>query len=214
MNPLMPPFRAVRELRTTKLRKVRIAVVTIFPFVLPLSPVGAAKIQDCTWCHGTSAQGLSTAPRLAGQRHQYIQKQLQNFSNHARDNPFSKQYMWGAAAALGPQTSRDLALYFSMLSPKAAGDGDRELAALGKTLYELGNADLDIPSCAVCHGPNAEGIRDIPRLAGLSSYYLKRRLEEWVEGYHAGADFPMPRVASRLSPSQIQALSSYLSFIK
>jgi cytochrome c553 len=214
MNPIMSPFRPVRELRTTKLRKLRLAVLTIAPFVLPLWPVDAAKIQDCTWCHGTSAQGLSTAPRLAGQRHQYIQKQLQNFGNHTRDNPFSKQYMWGAAAALNPRTTHDLALYFSTLSPKAAGDGDRELAALGKTLYDLGSADLNIPSCAVCHGPNAEGIRDIPRLAGLSSYYLKRRLEEWVEGYHAGADFPMPRVATTLSAGQIDALAAYLSFAK
>jgi cytochrome c553 len=197
-----------------RLRKLGIAVLAMAPFALPPWAVGAAKIQNCTWCHGTSAQGLSTAPRLAGQRHQYIQKQLQSFGNHTRDNPFSKQYMWGAAAALSPQTSYDLAMYFSTLSPKAANDGNRELVALGKALYELGNSDMNIPTCVVCHGPNAEGIRDIPRLAGLSSSYLKRRLEEWVEGYHAAAESPMPRVATKLSTSQIDAIAAYLSFVK
>ena len=69
-------------------------------------------------------------------------------------------------------------------------------------------------SCAVCHGPNAEGIRQIPRLGGLSYYYLKQKLEQWGEGYHAAAEPPMPRIASKLSPNQIEALASYLSFVK
>jgi hypothetical protein len=54
-----------------------------------------------------------------------------------------------------------------------------------------------------CHGPNAEGIRDIPRLGGLSYSYLKRRLEQWGEGYHAAAPPPMPRIAGKLPPNEI-----------
>jgi cytochrome c553 len=67
--------------------------------------------------------------------------------------------------------------------------------------------------CAACHGPNAEGIRDIPRLGGLSYGYLKRRLEQWGQGYHAAAPPPMPRIAGKLPPGQIEALASYLSFL-
>jgi hypothetical protein len=43
---------------------------------------------------------------------------------------------------------------------------------------------------------------------------LKRRLEQWAEGYHAAAGPPMPDIASKLSPDQIEALASYLSFVK
>jgi cytochrome c553 len=68
-----------------------------------------ANIKNCTWCHGTSGQGVSTAPRLAGQRNQYIEKQLASFHRHTRDNPFSRQYMWGAVAALSPQLVHELA---------------------------------------------------------------------------------------------------------
>jgi hypothetical protein len=50
-------------------------------------------------------------------------------------------------------------------------------------------------------------------LAGLSYGYLKRRLEEWGEGYHASAEAPMPRIASKLYPEEIEALASFLSFV-
>ena len=55
---------------------------------------------------------------------------------------------------------------------------------------------------------------EIPRLGGLSYFYLKRRLAQWGEGYHAAAAPPMPRIASKLSPDAIEALASYLSFVQ
>ena len=107
-------------------------------------------IRNCTWCHGTAAQGFTTAPRLAGQRQQYITNQLLDFNRHTRDNPLSKQYMWAAAENLNPQIARDLALYFSTLPPRAANDGDSELAARGKEIYELGIANSNVVACVVC----------------------------------------------------------------
>jgi cytochrome c553 len=58
------------------------------------------------------------------------------------------------------------------------------------------------------------GAGEIPRLAGLSYHYLKRRLEQWGEGYHAAAAAPMPGIATQLSTNEIEALASYLSFVK
>jgi cytochrome c553 len=171
-------------------------------------------VRNCTWCHGGSGQGYTPAPRLAGQRYQYIENQLVNFGEHTRNNPFSKQYMWGAAANLSPQTEHNLAVYFSRLSPRSADDGDRVLVSLGGTIYQQGLPDSNIVACVVCHGPNAEGVGEIPRLAGLAYTYLKRRLEQWGEGYHAAAGPPMPDIAGKLSPNQIEALASYLSFVK
>jgi len=194
----------------------KIAVLALVASAVPAlgGDVGTVKFRNCTWCHGESAQGYGAAPRLAAQRPKYIANQLLSFHNHTRNNPFSKQYMWGAAANLSPGTMRYLAVYFSTLPPQVANDGDKELAATGRALYEHGNPDLNTVSCAVCHGPNAEGIREIPRLGGLSYYYLKRKLKQWGEGYHATAEPPMPRIASKLSDNQIEALASYLSFVK
>jgi cytochrome c553 len=140
--------------------------------------------------------------------------QLLSFRRHTRDNPFSQQYMWGAVENLAPWTAHDLASYFSTIPPQSANDGNPELAPLGRAIYEGGNPDADIVACAACHGPNAEGVREIPRLGGLSYAYLKRRLEQWGEGYHASAEPPMPRIASKLAPDEIEALASYLSFVR
>jgi cytochrome c553 len=194
----------------------KIAILALITSALPAlaGNMEPASVRNCTWCHGASGQGYAPAPRLAGQRSQYTESQLLSFIKHTRDNPFSKQYMWGAAANLSPNTMHYLAVYFSQELPKAADDGDNKLAASGKTLFEDGNPEENTVSCAVCHGPNAEGIRDIPRLAGLSYYYLKRKLKQWGEGYHVGAKAPMPGIASRLSSNEIEALASYLSFVK
>jgi cytochrome c553 len=199
-----------------KLVTSRIALLAIVAAALATfaGRADAASIQDCTWCHGPSSQGFGPAPRLAGQRFQYMENQLRALYRHTRDNPFSKQFMWGAAANLSPKAARDFASYFSTLHPKAANDGDQELAAAGRKIYESGNPQANIVSCAVCHGPHAEGIRQIPRLGGLSYYYLKRRLEQWGEGYHATAEYPMPQVARNLPPRVIEQLASYLSFVK
>jgi len=199
-----------------KFVRSKIAVLALVASAVPALAwdMGTVKFRNCTWCHGESAQGYGAAPRLAAQRLQYIENQLLSFRKHTRDNPFSKQYMWGAAANLSPRTAHYLAIYFSTLPSEVANDGDKELAAAGRALYEHGNPDSNTVSCAVCHGPNAEGIRGIPRLGGLSYDYLKRKLEQWGEGYHAAAEPPMPRIASKLSPNQIEALASYLSFVK
>ncbi|UFX46260.1 cytochrome c [Bradyrhizobium sp. 41S5] len=172
------------------------------------------SVQNCAWCHGTSAQGYAIAPRLAGQRPAYLETQLKSFHEHFRDAPLSKQYMWNATAVLGPQAARDLAAYFATIPPRPANDGNRNLAATGRTIYMEGIPEANIAACYACHGPDAEGIRDIPRLGGLSRFYLKARLEQWGQGYHSVPGSPMPLVARPLASAEIEALASYLSFIR
>jgi cytochrome c553 len=196
---------------------VRIALLAIVCAVA--GPVAAqelrpANVRNCTWCHGTSGQGYASAPRLAGQRPAYTEKELRAFHNHTRDNPRSRQYMWNAAEALNARKAHDLAAYFSSIPGRSAKDGHRDLVTQGKTIYELGIPDANIVSCVVCHGPNGEGVRDIPRLSGLSYAYLRDRLEQWNAGYHATAAYPMPKVARSLSPAEVEALASYLSFAR
>jgi cytochrome c553 len=199
-------------MRYIRLKIVVLALICSVPWLA--SHAESPGVRNCTWCHGSSAKGYLPAPRLAGQHPQYLENQLVNFSEHTRDNPLSKQYMWGAAGNLSPLIARDLARYFSMLSFEAANDGYPELAAAGKKIYEEGIPESNIVSCVACHGPNAQGIGDIPRLGGLEYSYLKRRLAQWGEGYDAAAKPPMPRIASRLSPQHVEALASYLSFVQ
>ena len=194
--------------------KLAILAVLVLPAPSWAGSSMAASIRNCTWCHGTAAQGYAVAPRLAGQRARYIETQLGGYAAHFRDNPLSKQYMWGAAANLRPDAVRDLAEYFASLPPKAAHDGRRALADKGQAIYLQGIPEANVVACLACHGPGGQGVREFPRLGGLSYFYLKRRLQEWGQGYHSTPSSPMPMVASTLGPDEIEALASYLSFVR
>src|SRR6266567_9231148 len=115
---------------------LKMAILMIAAFMAPAAAGdGGASVGNCTWCHGTSGEGYMVAPRLAGQRPAYIESQIRSFRDHTRDNPFSKQYMWGAVAALDSRAARDLAAYFATIHPKPANDGDPNLVAKGKAIY-------------------------------------------------------------------------------
>jgi cytochrome c553 len=202
-----------------EMKRIRFKIAALAVFALAVSTVSAwsgesAAVRNCTWCHGAGAQGYTVAPRLAGQRPAYIMSQIRSFHEHVRDNPFSRQYMWGAVASLGPYTARDLANYFASIPPRPANDGNSALATRGRTIYMDGIPEANIVSCYACHGPNAEGIRDIPRLGGLAYFYIKARLEQWGQGYHSTPGSPMPLVATHLGPDEVEALASYLSFVR
>ena len=196
---------------------LKIAILAVFASTVSTVSSWAgesAAVRNCTWCHGAGAQGYTVAPRLAGQRPQYIMSQIRSFREHARNNPFSRQYMWGAVAALDPSTAHELASYFASIPPKPANDGNDTLASRGRTIFMDGIPEANIVSCYACHGPNAEGVRDIPRLGGLAYFYIKGRLEQWGQGYHSTPGSPMPMVASHLGPDEVEALASYLSFVR
>jgi cytochrome c553 len=191
------------------LRKISVLTISLLlsgPLLADDLPV-----RDCGWCHGMSGQGSAKAPRLAGQRAAYIVNQVRAFKTHKRGGVLWVKYMWYATAHLDPLTARELAAYFSALPAEAARDGESDLVAKGRAIFENGVPDENIPACQACHGPAAQGVREIPRLGGLSYYYVRRRLEDWGQGLDASGT-PMPRIAASLSPMQIDALASFMSF--
>ena len=73
---------------------------------------GKAKAAVCAACHG--AAGISPNPlwpNLAGQKDQYMMKQLKAFKDGTRKDPL----MSGQAAALTDADIENLAAYFSSL---------------------------------------------------------------------------------------------------
>ena len=134
-----------------------------------LAAADSVPVRNCTWCHGTSAQGFTIAPRLAGQRQQYIENQLLSFYRHTRDNPLSQQYMWGAAANLSAQTADELAAYFSTLPAAvrapAVGAVSVRKSRTQVTLFHVGAVDEkcsyteehDEPERAICERGAEEG---------------------------------------------------------
>jgi cytochrome c553 len=179
-----------------------------------------AKIQYCQECHGMSGQGLSggylTIPRIAGQTPKYIEKQLLAFNEGMRDKNSAVGIT--TAHALNPAMRPPLAAHFSSLNPEPTGGGPRDLVDTGKKIYEEGVPEANVAACSGCHGPEAKGKNEIPRLAGQLNSYIEKELTDWskVRGQNPlneGAAAAMKQVAHSLSPSQIAALAAYLSYL-
>jgi cytochrome c553 len=112
-----------------------------------------------------------------------------------------------------PENECEVAAYLSTLEPQPFNNGDETLVALGESIFKNGVPEDNVPACQFCHGPDAQGGGIFPRLGGQSAHYLKRRLQQWVEGYGVIAAH-MPGIAQKLSPEQMDAVTSYLSYVK
>ncbi len=177
-----------------------------------------AKIEYCKTCHGLSAQGYHgfyPIPRLAGQQEQYIENQLLAFSEGRRKNT----YMYPVAHSLSHEQQAALARYFSTLNARPLRSAPRSLAAAGKTLYEEGDPTANVPACMACHGGEAKGQGEIPRLAGQLPDYIVNKLVNWnrergQDPHHPDISAIMLPTSHNLSKSQIRAVAAYVSHLQ
>jgi cytochrome c553 len=173
-----------------------------------------AKLLYCKTCHGLSAQGYRgyfPMPRLAGQQPQYLENQLRAFVERRRTNPV----MANVAHALSPSMISALATHFRTLDPRPIGGAPRQSAANGKTIFDDGIPEANVPACSACHGTGGHGQNEIPRLAGQLYEYTVGQLTGWgkVRGQGSAVDTSaiMAPTAHNLSRSQIEAVAAYVS---
>ncbi len=176
-----------------------------------------AKLQYCKTCHGLQAQGYRgwfPMPRLAGQQPQYLENQLRAFIERRRTNPV----MANVAHVLSPAMIDSLATHLKNLDPKPIGGAPRGSLALGKRIYEEGLPESNVPACAACHGSEAKGQNEIPRLAGQLYEYTVGQLTGWakVRGQGSAVDTSaiMAPTAHNLSRSQVEAVAAYVSYLQ
>jgi hypothetical protein len=60
--------------------------------------------------------------------------------------------MFNVAHVLSPSMVTALAAHFRDLNPKPLGGAPKEPLAMGKTIYEQGVPEANIPPCSSCHG--------------------------------------------------------------
>jgi cytochrome c553 len=177
-----------------------------------------AKIEYCTTCHGLSGQGYRafyTMPRLAGQQTEYFVNQLRAFVERRREN----KYMYSVAHALNPAMLTGLAAHFHGLNPKPLGGAPKALVAAGKKIYEEGVPESNVPACMACHGPDAKGRGEIPRLAGQLHDYILSKLanldRERGQG-HASPDTSalMLPTSHSLTKAQTASIAAYVSYLQ
>jgi len=173
-----------------------------------------AKFEYCTTCHGPSAQGFRgyfLMPRLAGQQPQYIENQLRALLERRRVNPVMANVAHGITTAMIPA----LAQRMNALNPPLYGGAPSGDVALGKEIFANGLPDQNVPACSACHGPDAKGQREIPRLAGQLYWYMVYTLSIWNsergQGGREDISWIMRPTVANLTPKQVQALAEYVS---
>lgn len=177
-----------------------------------------AKLAYCEDCHGPSGQGFHgyfPIPRLAGQQTQYLKNQLEAFVEHRRTN----NIMFNVAHSLSPGMISALANDFHTLAPPPVGGGVRHLVPVGEKIFQNGVPESNVAACAACHGPNAQGSGEIPRLAGQLPNYVFNKLINWSKERGQVASKPdisavMSPVAHSLTRPQVEAVAAYLSYLK
>jgi cytochrome c553 len=86
--------------------------------------------------------------------------------------------------------------------------------AKGRMLAKGGVEGRSI-ACTTCHGPDLEGVGEVPRIAGLSAVYVGRQLAGFRGSARTGAVAePMRAAAANLTDADILALSAYLVSLK
>ena len=177
-----------------------------------------AKLEYCKTCHGLSGRGYLgwfPMPRLAGQQPEYLKNQLRAFIEHRRTN----NVMFNVAHSLSPELMSALAANFKALNPAPVGGAPRRFIAEGKKIFEDGLPEANIAACAACHGPDATGTGEIPRLAGQLYPYVTRTLTNWGKERGQNPTEPdtsaiMSPVAHSLSKSQIEAVAAFVSYLR
>ena len=177
-----------------------------------------AKLAYCQVCHGAMGQGFRgyyPIPRLAGQQPEYFENQLQAFIEHRRTN----NIMFNVAHVLSPQMLAALAVSFQGFDPKPLGGAPKNSLAAGKKIYDEGIPSAGVPGCTSCHGPQAKGDAQFPRLAGQLNDYIFNKLTNWSSERGQNPSNPdasaiMEPIAHNLTKPQIEAVAAYVSSLE
>ena len=155
---------------------------------------GLQKSSVCVGCHSPKGKSSNAQrPNLAAQQAEYLAMQLQAFKAGNRKNPM----MQTMAINLKDDDIENLAAYYAGLPSVRAG-GEPSLAEEGQKKATI---------CLGCHGANAEGNGQIPRLAGQHPEYLEKQLNYFKTGTRKSSQ--MEAIAANLSDVDIKELAAY-----
>ena len=180
----------------------------------PAIPATATAQQVCSNCHGIDGNSVSpNFPRLAAQQEAYIIAQLGQFKSHNRSDPAGFEYMWGLSKHLTDDQIKGLAAYFAAQKPSANASGGATLMREGKEIFEKGIPASSVPSCATCHGAEAQGNGAFPRLAGQHADYLIKQLNVFQKTEQRPEGAVMKTITHFLTPDNMAAVATYLQAI-
>lgn len=184
----------------------------------------ARGVLACASCHGAAGNSTIPAnPNLAGQPHEYILKQLQDFKAQG-DKPAARRGAGGADTVMtmfvSPLTAEDMAnvAYYLAQQPldmeTAANATNEATMERGQTIWRGGIPDRKVPACAACHSANGAGIPGVyPRISGQFPSYIAEQMKLFRSGDRANGPM-MHDIADRMSDADIAAVSDYAAGLR
>ncbi len=181
------------------------------PAAKPDLAKGQTSALVCGACHtADGSRGSPANPILQGQHPEYLAKQLHEFKAGVRKNAI----MQGMAGALSDDDIRNVTAFYASKVAKPGFAKQKTLVALGEKIYRGGIADKAVPACAGCHGPAGSGIpAQYPRLGGQHGDYVESQMNAFRSGLRANSA-QMTAIASRLSDTEIKAVSDYVAGLR
>lgn len=162
----------------------------------------------CFICHGADGESSSPVfPRLAGQHAAYVSRQLADYQSGRRKSSTMQPMVEGLSA----EDLVALGRYFETRKPVAHALDDAELAQVGRFVFLRGNPYSGVAACAGCHGPQAHGTPQLPRLAGQHAQYTENQLKLFNKRERTNDNAVMHGIASKLSELELKAVAAYLS---
>lgn len=169
--------------------------------------------QVCSLCHGITGQSVNpNFPNLAAQQSTYFMAQMKEFRGHNRLDPAGFEYMWGLSRSLTDDQIKGLADYFAAQKPAPipGSFSDSTVIQDGKVLFENGLPDKGVPACNSCHGAQAQGNEQFPRLAQQHADYLFKQLMVFQRSDERPEGSIMKTVAHELTAKNMKDVSAYL----
>lgn len=184
----------------------------------------ARRLAPCLACHGDRDNAAGTTatgerryyPRIAGKPADYLFNQLDNFREGRRQVPL----MTWMVAPLSDDYLREIAAWFAA-QPAHPADAPAPMPApvpadqlaRGRRLALRGDPERGIPACMACHRERLTGaLPAVPGLVGLPRDYINAQFGAWRNGTRrARAPDCMGRIAARLRPADVAAVSAWLA---
>ena len=158
------------------------------------------RIRFCVHCHGENGNSTrERIPNLAQQNPVYLFNSFEKFASGER----TEYVMSQLAKNLTLEERVNIAIYFGQqrVLPHAE-PVDEALRAQGEAMFAR--------TCIACHGAQAQGKEDMPRLAGQPATYVRKALTRFRDKDPSRAGSVMMAVAEKFSDQEIAALAAYV----
>lgn len=162
----------------------------------------------CFMCHGENGESSTPLyPRLAGQHYQYTAKQLAAFLSGKRES----RTMSSMVEGLTEEDMVALGVLYESMPTSANPVEDMDLLAVGRFIYHRGNEFSGVAPCASCHGAEAHGNAELPRLASQIARYTERQLKSFNDRPRTTENDVMHSIAANMTELEIKAVALYVS---